>query len=206
MFRQSIFSIILLSAGLFTTSAQAQDGLYGNIGYTRLSTDIDLRQTDIGGETIDLGNQSPDIDMITGRLGYRLNKYLALEGEAGFGLGGDEFTRVVPVTVLGSSVNVDTTIGLDVKNYYVGFARAILPVSDEFEIFVRGGYGSAKAEADVVASAAGLTASASESQSTDGFAYGIGAQYNLSEKNGVRLDYSQIEDASILSVSFARRF
>ena len=208
MFRLSAFSFAVLSASLFTSTALAQDssGVYGTLGLTQLSTDIDLRQTTISGQTVDLGNQSPDINMLTGRLGYRINSFIVLEGEAGFGLGGDDFSQAVPVTVAGTAVNVDTTVGLDVKNYYAGFARAILPLSDDFDVFIRGGYGSVKAEADVLASAAGLTASASASESVDGFAYGIGGQYNFSAKDGVRLDYSQIDEASILSVSYARRF
>ncbi len=198
-----------LSALLLAGTANASDyeGAYVNLGVTQLSADLDLTQTDVGGEIVNLGNQSPDITMITGRLGYRLNDYFALEGEAGFGLGGDDFDQTVPVPTDIGVLNVDTNINLDVKNYYVGFAKGIIPLGEQFELFGRVGYGAAKAEADVTASLAGITASGSDSEKVSDFAYGVGAQYNFNEQNGLRLDYSSIGgDADIISLSYARRF
>jgi len=214
MFRLSTASITVLTASLFASAAMAQDnqgaddkaGLYGNIGVTLLSTELDLTQTEVSGQVFDLGTPSPDITMLTGRLGYRLNKYFALEGEAGFGLGGDDFAESLPIDVLGNIVNVDADIGLDVQNYYIGFARGILPISDQFEVFIRGGYGTASADADVTASVSGLTASGSASESVNGFAYGLGGQFNFTKKDGIRLDYSQFDETNIVSLTYARQF
>ena len=176
MYRLSAFSLAFLVSASLTTAASANDaqGAYVNIGVTQLSTELDLTQTNVGGQTANLGTQSSNITMLTGRVGYRLNDYFALEGEAGFGLGGDDFTQAVPVDLGGVTANVDTNIGLDVKNYYVGFARAILPVSEQFDVFLRGGYGEATAEADITASFAGVTAAGAASDKASGFAYGIG--------------------------------
>jgi len=208
MKRLSVFSLAIIVSTIFTTSAAANDksGAYVNIGITQLSTDLDLTQTDVGGQIANLGEQSSNITMITGRLGYRINDFFALEGEAGFGLGGDDFAQAVPVNVGGTPVNVDTNVELDVKNYFVGFARGIFPVSEQFEVFIRGGYGTATAEADITASFAGLTASGSAEDSADGFAYGLGGQFNISDKDGIRADYTRLEDADILSIAYARRF
>jgi len=208
MKRLSVFSLAIIVSTIFTTSAAANDksGAYVNIGITQLSTDLDLTQTDVGGQIANLGEQSSNITMITGRLGYRINDFFALEGEAGFGLGGDDFAQAVPVNVGGTPVNVNTNVELDVKNYFVGFARGIFPVSEQFEVFIRGGYGTATAEADITASFAGLTASGSAEDSADGFAYGLGGQFNISDKDGIRADYTRLEDADILSIAYARRF
>jgi len=103
-------------------------------------------------------------------------------------------------------IDVDANVELDVDNYYIGFARAIYPVSDQFDIFVRGGYGEANAEAAIVASAFGQTASAEASQDESGFAYGIGGQYNFTEKDGIRADFTLLDDVDIISLAYSRRF
>lgn len=184
-------------------------GAYVNIGLTQLSADLDLSDLDVQGTALDLGEQSADILMITARLGYRVFDYLAIEGESGFGFGGDDFSTVIPVDTDIGIIDVDTDVGVDVNSYAGIFARGILPVSDEFDLFIRGGYGTAEAEATATGSFAGLSASASESASIDGFAYGIGGQYNLNTRTGVRLDYTAIDgdtSVSIISGSVAFRF
>ncbi len=195
---------LAMTAG--SASAADKDGVYATIGGTLLSTELDLTDIDVSGQTIDLGTEDADITMITGRLGYRLNDYFAIEGEAGFGLGGDDFDRAIPVQVLGTTANVDTNVTLDVQDYYIAFARAIMPVSDQFDIFVRGGYGKATAEADIVGSLSGFTASGSAEDDASGFAYGVGAQFNLTDNDGIRADFTRLEDTNILSLAYSRRF
>jgi len=189
-----------------TAAAVDKDGVYINVGATQLSTELDLTNTDVSGEVVDLGVQDTDITMITGRIGYRINDYFAIEGEAGFGFGGDEFSQPVPVDVLGTVLNVDTNIALDVKNYYVGFGRVIYPVSDQIDIFARVGYGQATAEADITANLAGISATGSVEEKADDIAYGVGAQYDFSLNDGIRADYTRLEDTDIISISYARRF
>ena len=207
---KKITMISVLTTVLAMTAASAsaadKDGVYATIGGTLLSTELDLTDLDVSGQAIDLGNEDADITMITGRLGYRLNDFFAVEGEVGFGLGGDDFDRAIPVDVLGSTVNVDSNITLDVKNYYIAFARGILPVSEQFDLFARVGYGKATAEADIIASAQGLTASGSAEDDADGIAYGVGAQFNFTENDGIRADYTRLDDTNILSLAYSRRF
>ena len=200
-------AILALSLSL-AASASANDnkGVYATIGGTLLSAELDLSDLDVSGQSLDLGSEDANITVINGRLGYRLNDFIAVEGELGFGLGGDDFDRVLPVDVLGTAVNVDTNVSLDVSNYYIGFVRGIFPVSDQFDVFARVGYGEASVEGDIVASAAGFTATASDEDDASGFAYGVGAQYNLTEKDGIRGDYTRLEDADIISLAYSRRF
>jgi len=188
----------------------AYEGVYANIGIGQISADLDLSNLDLQGNTIDLGQEEVKAFIINGRLGYRINRFLAIEGDAGFGLGGDDFQRSIPVTVNPvGTVNVDADADLKVKSYYGAFARGILPVSDQFDLFVRGGYGTAKAEGTVVGTTAllaGFSASATESQSTSGFAYGVGAEYHLNERHGIRVDYSAIDDASFIAAAYTIKF
>ena len=208
MSRLTALSIILALSSLTTVSASANDneGVYATIGGTYLSTELDLRDIDVADQIVDFGVEDIDVAMINGRVGYRFNDFFAVEGELGFGLGGDDFDRVIPVDAFGTVVNVDTNVSLDVKNYYVGFARGILPVSEQFDIFARVGYGGATAEADVVASAQGFTASGSENDNVSGFAYGFGGQYNLTEHDGIRADYTRLDETDIISLAYSHRF
>lgn len=208
MYRAFNLSVIFALSSLTATTALADDksGVYVNAGITQLSSDLDLTQTEISGQTVNLGDNSLNISMITGRLGYRLNDYFAVEGELGFGLGGDSINQFVPINVGGVSANVDTNADLDVKNYYIGFARAILPVSDQFDVFARLGYGQATAEADITASLSGFSASASAEEKVSGLAYGVGGQFNFTEADGIRADYTRLEHTNIISLSYARRF
>ncbi len=211
-FRFSVLPVSVLAAALISVPASAMDdaqkGAYVNLGVSQLSAELDLSDLSAQGTTVNLGEQDLDIYMLTGRVGYRLNDYIAIEGEAGFGLGGDSFQQVVPVATDIGTINVDTDVDLDIKNYGGIFARGILPVSDQFDLFARAGYGFAKASADVTASAAGISASASESETTDDFAFGVGAQYNFADRHGVRLDYASFGggDFDVISVSYALKF
>lgn len=214
--RARLLSIVLLSgtcAAALPAYAQNGDmrGAYATVGITQVTADLDLSDLSASGTTIDLGQQDAKVNMLTGRLGYRIASFLAIEGEAGLGLGGDSFQQTVPVAVPGAgTVNVDADVDLDINNYGGIFARGILPLGDQFEVFARGGYGFAKAKASAVGTVAalpGFSASASESDSTSEFAYGVGAQFNINETHGVRLDYSSIgSDLTIISVGYAVNF
>lgn len=208
MLKFTTVSAILTLSLMAGSSAAANDyeGVYATIGGTLLSTELDLSEIDVADQTLDLGSEDADITLINGRVGYRFNAYFAVEGELGFGLGGDDVDRVIPLEVLGNSVDVNANVDLTVDNYYIAFARGIYPVSENFDIFARIGYGEATADADVVGSVAGFTTGASTSVSESGFAYGVGAQYNLTHHDGIRADYTRLEDTDIISLAYSRRF
>lgn len=208
MFRSLVFSSFLaLSLGV-SSSAFADDdkGLYVNVGATLLTSELDLNDIDVQGQVVDFGTEDTDFILINGRLGYQINKYFAVEGEIGFGVSGDSVDRNIPVDVLGQTVGVDTTVDLDIDNYYIGFARAIYPVSDKFDIFARIGYGEASVSGDAVGSFGGITAMASADEDESGVAFGVGAQFNLDDQNGIRGDYTRLEDTNIISLSYTRKF
>ena len=208
MFKSATFSAVLALSLLTAASASANDkaGIYATIGGTLLSTELDLSSLEVANQPLDLGTEDIDVTFLNGRLGYRVNDFFAIEGEIGFGLGGDEFDRVVPIDVLGTPVNVDANISGDVDNYYIAFARGILPIADQFDIFARIGYGEATGEASVVGMVAGLTGAGSVSDNVSGVAYGVGGQYNLTANDGIRADYTRLDDTDIISLAYSRRF
>ena len=53
---------------------------------------------------------------------------------------------------------------------------------------------------------AGFTAAGSGSVNESGFAYGLGGQYNLTAHDGIRVDYTLLEDTDIISLAYSRRF
>lgn len=144
-----------------------------------------------------VGYSHADVDdvklgAITGRVGARFGQYFGVEGEAGFGVKDDE------VNVGG--VNVDVELKHTAAIYGVGF----LPVAPNADLFARIGYGTSKIEA----SAGG----ASVSDDGDSWNYGVGGQYFLDDKNGVRADYTRYDfkddggEADVWSVSYVRKF
>jgi outer membrane immunogenic protein len=106
---------------------------------------------------------------VTGRLGYRFHPNFAVEGEASIGVNDD--------TIGGATVELDHAVGV--------FGVGVVPVTPDFEVFGRVGYGQVKASASVP----GVSVSADD----DGFAFGAGAQYMLTPKFGLRGDYTRLE-------------
>ncbi len=210
-----ISSAALIAAGMMgpqMAAAQTSDqGAYASIGIALLSADLDLSNLDVQGNNVDLGEEDASIFLLNGRLGYRVNKFFAAEVEGGFGLGGDSLSRNLPVPVDGfGTVNVDLDADINVENYIAGFARAILPLTDKFDLFIRGGYGTAQAEANLAATTAllgGANVTAEDSASIDGFAYGVGAEYHISNRQSIRLDGSAINsDVQFISLSYGFKF
>ena len=160
-------------------AALAQDapptGLYAGVGYA--GTD--------GGD-INLG-------AIQGRLGYRANTWLGVEGELAAGVKDDK----VSVGAITGKVNERHQEAI----YGVGF----LPLSGDTDLLARIGYGNTS----VKASALG----ASQSADGDSWNFGVGAQHHFDGQNGVRVDYTREEfrdsgagHANVWTAGYARRF
>ncbi|MBI5942173.1 MAG: porin family protein [Caulobacterales bacterium] len=133
-----------------------------------------------------IGYANVDIDpvnlgAIQGRLGVNFNSHFGIEGEAAFGVADDE--------ILGATVELSSTYG--------AFLVARMPVSENVDIFVRGGFASG--DVDV----------AGTSASDDGGAYGAGLQAMFTDNDGVRFDYTRYDfggDADVWSVAYVRKF
>lgn len=133
-----------------------------------------------------------DLGAIQGRLGAKLTPHFGVEGEVGVGVSDDT------TSVAGAPVTVE------LKHQAAAYAVGFLPVTPQIDLLARAGYGTTKLKA----SAGGV--SASESQ--DSWNYGVGAQYRLDDKNGLRADWTKSEytnskaDADTLAVSYVRKF
>jgi opacity protein-like surface antigen len=156
-------SAAVLSIAAVPAVSRAQE-VYGTIGYAG----VDANGADLGA--------------IQGRLGYRFNPYVGIEGEAAFGVGDD--------TIGGVDIELKHELGA----YLVGF----VPVTPGADLFARVGYTSSQFDTSL------------GDIDGDGFAWGVGGQYRFTDKDGVRLDWTRhdydIGDADVWSVGYARKF
>lgn len=167
-------------ATVVPAAALAQDAASTNAGaYVNLN---------VG--TVDADNIDPKV--IGGRLGYRFNDWIGVEGELATGLKSDKDTV--------AGVDVSYKLKHSADAYLVGFA----PIAPNTDLIARIGYGTTK----IRAKASGVSASDSE----ESFNFGVGAQHHFDGMNGVRVDYTRKEfgnggvDANIWSVGYSRRF
>jgi opacity protein-like surface antigen len=178
-------------ATLAPVLAQAQTetaatGVYGTLGYANAHT---------GG--VDLG-------AIQGRLGYRFNNYLGVEGELAGGVKNDSSTT----TFAGGSVDTKVKLQNQEAIYGVGF----LPISPNFDLLARVGYGDTRIKATATATGTAVPP-VSASAHGDSWNFGAGAQYHFDGKNGIRGDYTRQEftgdnsgHADVWSIAYTRRF
>lgn len=136
-------------------SAQIRDtGFYAGLGATHYSAgDVDVAGA-------------------TGRLGYKFHRNFGVEGEASFGIQGDE------ADFLGTPVDVD------LDNQYGVYAVGFLPVTQNLELLGRVGWASIEAQGTL----GDFTAGASD----DGIGVGVGAQYHFTPNFAVRADYTRL--------------
>ena len=174
-------NILLATAALTLIAAPAMaqslssPQVSGSVGYTVLDGD------------------NGDLGAITGRITAKVNPYLGFEGEASFGVKDEDIT----VGALTGSLQHE----YDAAAYGV----AILPVSENFELFGRLGYGTTQIKADL----AGFTAT----QDGESVNYGAGANYFFDGRNGVRADWTRRDytddnggELDTYGVSYVRRF
>lgn len=173
MFAAAAVAAIAAAAPAIANAQDAEAGAYVNLGYAHTSS---------GG--LDFG-------AVGARLGYRVNKWVGVEGEGAFGVDDDK------LDVSGTSVKVELKHTL--AAYLVGF----VPVSPNADVLARVGYGTTK----FGASLSGVGASGSD----ESFNFGVGGQYHFDGLNGARLDYTYQDfdgggHANVWSVSYSRRF
>ncbi|MFA4893926.1 porin family protein [Brevundimonas sp.] len=174
-------NILLATAALTMLAAPAMaqsisnPQVNGSIGYTQLD-----------GDDADLG-------AVTGRLTAKFNRYVGVEGEASFGVKDDEITV--------GGITGDLSHEYDAAAYVVG----VLPVTPNFELFGRVGYGTTQIKADV----AGFSAT----EDGESVNYGAGANYFFDGRNGVRADWTRRDftddnggELDTYGLSYVRRF
>ncbi|QBX38694.1 porin family protein [Brevundimonas sp. S30B] len=147
---------------------------YGTLGYSQLD-----------------GSQG-DLGAVTGRLGAKFTPNLGVEGEVSFGVKDEDFTV--------AGVNGKLKHNYDAAVYGV----ATLPVTPQFELFGRVGYGTTEIEAKIP----GVSAR----EDGESVNYGVGANYFFDGQNGIRGDWTRRDfrsdggEADIYSLNYVRRF
>jgi hypothetical protein len=155
-------------------------GFYGTLGYTNLQP-----------------TEGPDAELsaITGRLGARFGRYLGVEGEVSGGLGSKTATFG------------EDTVRTHLDSQYAGYAVGFLPITPQFELLGRVGYGAQqyhlRDETQLI----------SADNHYDSVNYGAGAQYFFDPKDAVRFDYTRYDvqrsgepNSDVFSLSWVRRF
>ena len=174
-------NILLATAALTLIAAPAMaqsissPQVTGSVGYTVLD-----------GDDVNLG-------AITGRATARLHPNFAVEGEASIGVKDDD------ITVAGVTGSVEQDY--DAALYAVG----VVPVTPNFELFGRVGYGTTSIKADI----AGVSAE----EDGESVNYGVGGAYALDARNGLRADWTRRDftddnggELDTYGLSYVRRF
>ena len=125
-----------------------------------------------------------------GLIGYDINPFFAIEAEMSFSL--------VKDTITISSTAID--LGVE---HVAAFAKFTLPESTSIKPYARIGFVKAEASATV--------GSTTVSVNDTALAYGIGAEFPISETSGIRIDYSGAEfsgnaDGGVLALTSVFRF
>jgi hypothetical protein len=153
-------------------------GAYGSLGYAQHDYD------------------GPDVGTVQGRVGYRVNNNLAVEGEVGAGLNRDK----------DSNGALDSKYKLTREGAVYGVG--LVPVSPKTDVFARVGYGAAEVKGQY--DLAGVTGS--DRDTIRSWRFGAGAQHYFDGANGLRVDYTREEatkgdrDANTWSMGYVRRF
>ncbi|MCF6275112.1 MAG: porin family protein [Robiginitomaculum sp.] len=124
------------------------------------------------------------------KLGYSFNEYFGVEAEGIIGISGT--TETIGVNQI--EFKTDYTIA--------AFVIARLPVSEQVDLFLRGGYH----QTGVSLSAIGTLLDGD----FDGGALGGGIQYNFSSKSGIRAEYTYLGGSfanfNAVSLGYVRKF
>lgn len=137
-------------------------------------------------------SDNADISAITGRLGARFAKYVGVEGEASTGVATDR------TSVYGENDHVR------LNSAYAAYAVGYLPVQPNADLFVRVGLGGSDTAIN------GPTISSGNFRS--GLNFGAGGQYFFAGPNGVRVDYTRMNngpttgESNVWSLAYVRKF
>ena len=173
-----------MTAASYAQSAREDTGIYIQGGYSYFN--FEAQDTDY----------SVDTNAVTARLGWQMTPMFGFEADLSAGIDdGDldfdsseddldfddnndgDFTDII---------NVSGDLGLDFMA--AAYARAVLPISDRFELSARAGYAYAQVDANVVTP--GGTQIQIGEDAEDGFTAGAGLTFDITESLELRADYT----------------
>ncbi len=161
---------------------KAPGGLYGELGYTMVT---------VSPTTL------PDFkpSALRGIVGYQVNSNLSVEGMLGMGM--SDGTATITAN------NASATANVKVDSMYGVYGKVKAELAPGFEAFGRAGY--SKSNAVLSVSSFGY----SQSNSTDGFSWGVGAAFAVSPSVSVTVDYMSYaskDDVKVTGPTFGVAF
>jgi Outer membrane protein beta-barrel domain len=178
--------------------ADASSHFYGSVGGQLLSSKLQSDGT--------LYDSRLNLESVTFRAGWRATPFFGLEVEADFGVAGKSFAPVGRV---------------DFQNRYQLDIVSFLPITQNFDVLLRAGYGHLTLKStDYFYQYGGypnlnqtVRTSNSYTVSSYTYNYGVGLQYFLTRHDGLRLDYTGEKadkagatEISNYSLSYVRKF
>ncbi|MEM7329946.1 MAG: porin family protein [Pseudomonadota bacterium] len=123
----------------------------------------------VNGGISNIGTDDANVTAFTARGGIWFNDLIGTELEASFGLGADD------------SDGVD----IELENAFGGYLVAKYPVLPSVDVLGRVGYTTGEFQSN--------NGGVSTDAEADGFAFGLGGEFMLTEKFGLRGDFTRIE-------------
>jgi len=159
--------------------APTTGGFYLGVAYGYMTADsIDTYNSRIGHVEKTLLDE--DFSEIMLQAGYKFNDYIALEGRYWFGL--DTGINLID-DITGNTLGLDQSV--DSWGIYI---KPIYPITETFDIYALLGY--ADSEYDL----SNFRGNIRPDVDLDGFSWGIGAAYNVSENVSLFIDYVSLYD------------
>jgi len=152
-------ALVAMAAFCALGSAWAQEGTYAGVSYASVRYTQD-------------GFPSADPDAVAFKLGWRANRFAAVEARAGFGVGDDT------VTYLG------TPVAVSIDSYFGIYGKGILPFSDWFSVYALLGVGGGR----VTANGFGYQ----QTKSKTGVSYGAGIDLGLGRHWGLSFEWTEL--------------
>jgi outer membrane immunogenic protein len=147
-----------------------------------------------------------DLGEVFGRGGLRFSKWWGVEAEVGGGVMGNHYAT-------GPSINsrVNLSEGIQGAGYAVGYVPLM---NGKVDLIGRVGYGQTQLQIRSDVGSSGNNANVNKTVAS--WNYGAGAQYMVTDKSGLRVDYTRRDfqakgfdnphDADTYSVSFVHKF
>ncbi len=153
------------------------EGFYAGGGYSRVDSNADFNAVLANG-IADNADASTNAMMVNA--GYKFNEYIAAEVRYWYGVGDVTFDHNFFTSVEGST-------DMDAWGIY---AKPILPINEQFDIYGMIGYASSTMENKIFTDN-GI------SGDLDGLSWGIGASYDINENVSVFADYVAFTEDTI---------
>lgn len=191
MKRLTISSLAMASTLLFSANSNANDitaKSYFGINYEMITIKANLLSNNYGVTGLGLKG------------GVIINPNFAIEGKFGIGIGSGTGTESHYYYGNGNyEINLD--------NYFAAYAVGVMPVTPEFNAYIKGGYASINGTQKWSLGSYSESGNISEG----GISYILGSSYRINHQNAVNVEYGSLysdagDSATSFNIGFTRHF